>query len=169
MTSLTKTVTAASLALGLMAGSAFAGDKMLDAESARNLVQPFYDLLGGDSTVAEAKKAFSPDWKSYYSSTGYKGLDATMGFVSGPLQQMVPDLDWKIMSVSVTDKNEIVVRGEATGTPAGKDFFGQPITGNSFTIMSIDVHTVKDGKIVKSYHIEDWAGALKQLAAGKKS
>ena len=29
--------------------------------------------------------------------------------------------------------------------------------------MSIDIHTVENGKIVTSYHIEDWAGAIRQL------
>jgi hypothetical protein len=29
--------------------------------------------------------------------------------------------------------------------------------------MTIDVHTVKDGKFVTAHHVEDWAGAIKQL------
>jgi hypothetical protein len=31
--------------------------------------------------------------------------------------------------------------------------------------MSIDVHTIRDGRIVRSYHVEDWMGAVRQLAA----
>jgi hypothetical protein len=31
--------------------------------------------------------------------------------------------------------------------------------------MSIDIHTIEAGKIVRSYHIEDWAGAMRQLAS----
>ena len=41
--------------------------------------------------------------------------------------------------------------------------FGVNGKGKSFEIMSIDIHTIKDKKIVKTYHIEDWAGALRQL------
>jgi hypothetical protein len=37
--------------------------------------------------------------------------------------------------------------------------------GKSFSIMSIDVHTIEGGKMVHSYHIEDWIGATRQLAA----
>ena len=90
-----------------------------------------------------------------------------MGFLTGPLVKMVPDLKWEIVDVMVTAENEIIVRGEATGTPVGTHFFGQPGHGqNTSRIMSIDIHKVEGGKIVESYHIEDWAGALKQLAAG---
>ena len=60
-------------------------------------------------------------------------------------------------------KNKIIVRGEATGTPAGK-FFGSQTNGKSFKIMSIDIHTVRNAKIVKTHHIEDWSGALRQVA-----
>ena len=31
--------------------------------------------------------------------------------------------------------------------------------------MSIDIHTIDGGKIVRSYHIEDWAGAMRQVAS----
>jgi hypothetical protein len=30
--------------------------------------------------------------------------------------------------------------------------------------MSIDIHEVAQGKIVKSWHVEDWATAIKQLS-----
>ncbi|MGH6962005.1 MAG: ester cyclase [Dongiaceae bacterium] len=60
------------------------------------------------------------------------------------------------------DGNRYVVRGRATGTPV-KPFFGVDAGGRSFDIMSIDIHTVENGKIVRSYHVEDWAGALRQL------
>jgi hypothetical protein len=31
--------------------------------------------------------------------------------------------------------------------------------------MSIDVHTLEGGKMVRSYHIEDWIGAIRQITA----
>ena len=33
----------------------------------------------------------------------------------------------------------------------------------SFRSMSIDIHTVENGKIVKVYHVEDWASVVRQL------
>jgi predicted ester cyclase len=55
-------------------------------------------------------------------------------------------------------------RAEATGTPAG-EFMGAPHTGKSFKLMSIEVHTLEGGKIVRSCHIEDWLDAVRQLSA----
>ena len=46
-----------------------------------------------------------------------------------------------------------------------KPSMGVPHGGKSFRVMSIDVHTIRDGKIVRSYHVEDWMGATRQLAA----
>ena len=60
----------------------------------------------------------------------------------------------------VNSFNSILI---ASGTPSG-EFMGIPHTGKSFNIMTIDVHTDnKDGKLVAAHHVEDWAGALKQL------
>ena len=141
-------------------------DNNLTKDEALTLVQPFYNLLSNKESVENASKAFHKDWKSYYSNEGYKTLDQTMGFLTGPLVKMVPDINWEIKSISVTSDNQIIVRGEGSGTPAGEKFFGQPVSGKSFRMMSIDIHEVTDGKIIRSYHIEDWAGALRQLAAG---
>ena len=59
--------------------------------------------------------------------------------------------------------NKIIVRGEASGTPSA-ELMGVPYGGKAFRIMSIDVHAIEDGRIVRSYHLEDWRGAARQLA-----
>ena len=61
------------------------------------------------------------------------------------------------------DGNRFVVRSRATGTPVGP-MFGVDGQGRGFDILAIDIHTVEDGKIVRSYHVEDWATALRQLS-----
>jgi len=136
----------------------------LTKSEALELVQPFYDMLSRKATTEEASANLHADWISYSSNEQYKTLEQTMGFLGGALPKMIPNINWEIKSIDVTTDNEIVVRGEATGTPAGATFFGQPVTGKSFKIMSIDIHQVKGGKIIESHHIEDWSGALQQLS-----
>lgn len=51
----------------------------------------------------------------------------------------------------------------ATGTPAGELWGAQP-TGKSFNTMSIDIFTVKNGKLASAYHVENWVGALQQMS-----
>jgi hypothetical protein len=37
--------------------------------------------------------------------------------------------------------------------------------GKSFRIMAVDIQTIRDGKIVQTYHLENWLSALGQLRA----
>jgi predicted ester cyclase len=41
---------------------------------------------------------------------------------------------------------------------------GTATNGKSFKLMSIDVHTIEGGKIIRTYHVEDWQGAFRQLS-----
>jgi predicted ester cyclase len=84
-----------------------------------------------------------------------------VGAAIASLHKAVPDLKWEIKEVLVSD-DRVIVRGEASGTPAGV-FMGVPGGDRSFRIMSIDVHTIKDGKMIQAYHVEDWMGAVRQI------
>ena len=73
-------------------------------------------------------------------------------------------MTFEIKEVLVTG-DRIIVRGEVAGTPAGELFAVVPHTGKSFRMMALDLHTVTDGKIAKTYHLENWLSALGQLGA----
>lgn len=87
--------------------------------------------------------------------------------LSGQLEffwKIVPDLKWELQEV-LNDGDVYVVRSFASGTPNG-DFMGMPTDGSkSFKIMTIDIHTMKDGQFIKTRHVEDWATAMRQLKA----
>jgi predicted ester cyclase len=103
----------------------------------------------------------APGWQSI---GDYSGAAKTREQFAQQLQgfgKLIPDLTWAIEEI-VEAGNRFVVRGRASGTPIG-DFFGVPPSGKKFTIMSMDIHTVDAGKVVRTYHVEDWAGALRQL------
>lgn len=82
-------------------------------------------------------------------------LFKTMGSVT-------QDLRWTIKDIQ-TFGDQIVVRGEATGTPVG-EFWGAKPTGKSFKTMAVDVFTVKNGKLASAYHVENWMTALQQIS-----
>jgi predicted ester cyclase len=75
----------------------------------------------------------------------------------------IPDMKFEIREVLVAD-DRVIVRGEVTGTPSG-ELFGVPHSGNSFRIMAVDIQTIRDGKIAKTYHLENWLSAIGQLRA----
>jgi predicted ester cyclase len=137
----------------------------MSLEAARLSVAPFYKALNAEFAGESAeliRQATAPDWVSCRTNEICNSRDEVIAGVAGRLKS-VPDLKWQIRDIQVSG-NQVTVRGEATGTPAGY-FFGAPHTGKSFKIMSIDVHTLEGGKMVRSYHIEDWIGAVRQLTS----
>jgi len=76
--------------------------------------------------------------------------------------KLIPDLKWAPQEI-INEGNKFTVRSLASGTPNG-DFMGLPTDGTkSFSIMTIDIHTIIDGKVVEVHHLEDWGTAMKQL------
>ena len=137
----------------------------MSLEGARASVAPFYKALNAEFANDSAeliRQATAPDWVSCRTNEICNSRDEVIAGIAARLKS-IPDLKWQIKDVQVSG-NQVTVRGEATGTPAG-EFFGAPRTGKSFKIMSIDVHTIEGGKMVRSYHIEDWIGAVRQLSA----
>lgn len=96
-----------------------------------------------------------------YGSVDSKGKPALIGLVEF-FWKLIPDLKWEPQDIA-NDGDKYVVRCMASGTPNG-DFMGIPTDGTkTFNIMSIDFHTVIDGKLTSVYHLEDWGTAMKQL------
>jgi len=134
-------------------------------DAARAAVAPFYKALNAryaQDSASLIRQATMSEWVSCRGDEACNTRDEVIAGVAARLKS-VPDLTWEIKDVLVSG-DQVTVRGEATGTPAG-EFFGAPHTGKSFKVMSIDVHTLRDGRMVRSYHIEDWIGAVRQLGA----
>lgn len=136
----------------------------LTAEQARTIVAPLYDALNQPAMKDVAgllAQVTNTDYQSY--STNEDWLNRRqLTDVFKTIGTAVPDLRWTIKDILVSG-DQIVVRGEATGTPV-RELFGAKPTGRSFKTMSIDVFTVKGGKLASAYHVENWIGALQQLS-----
>ena len=135
----------------------------MDLAAAHTIIFPFYEALTKPSSknvAALIASCAAPDWRSFAGPTQSKGRDEFIAQVQG-FGMLIPDLNWTIIEVLI-DGNRIVVRSEASGTPTS-DFFGVPHAGRSFRIMTIDIHTVVDGRLAVAHHVEDWAGAIRQL------
>ena len=91
---------------------------------------------------------------------GAEGVFNTIMFFG----EAVPDLTWEPQEI-LQHGNRYTVRARATGTPVGPFLGVEPATGRGFDVMSIDILTVEDGRVVHAYHVEDWATAIAQLTA----
>lgn len=154
---------AAVLATG---GSAASAESLTDAQ-ARATIAPWYALFNvadrGDVRATQ-EQILTPD---YESCSGYLpnecwGRETSIKVVSN-FSNTIPDMKFDIKEVLIAG-DRVIVRGEVTGTPAG-DLFGVPHTGKSFRMMALDIQTIKDGKIAKTFHMENWLSAIGQLRA----
>jgi ketosteroid isomerase-like protein len=155
------------LAAVLMTGASAASAQSLTEAQARAIIAPWYGLFnvasrGDVRTIQE--QILTAD---YESCSGYLPGECwdreTSIKVVGNFANLIPDMRFDIKEVLVAG-DRVIVRGDVTGTPAG-DLFGVPHTGKSFRMMAIDIQTVKDGKIAKTVHMENWLSALGQLRA----
>jgi steroid delta-isomerase-like uncharacterized protein len=77
-----------------------------------------------------------------------------------------PDLDITIEDV-LQEGNKVIVRSKISGTQRGA-LMGFPAKNRKMSIQAIDIHEFKDGKIVRTWHTEDWMSGLHQLGVFDK-
>ncbi|MEB4593579.1 ester cyclase [Candidatus Thiothrix sp. Deng01] len=149
------------LLLGMLTVSAQADEKPSD--SLNELLQKHYAAYGveGDPAATFAQTT-AADWQNCSSNGDSCQTRDQLAEALGGLHKLIPDLKWEILDTLVSG-DKVIIRGQGSGTPAG-EFMGIPATGKSFKVMSIDIHTLSDGKISHTYHLEDWAAAMQQLS-----
>jgi predicted ester cyclase len=157
----------ASLVLAALATGGSQASAQVTEQSARASIAPFYKALNA-ANVAEApelvQQSTTPEWVTCRGNELCNTRAEVLAAITQRLKA-IPDLKWEIKEVLVAG-DRVIVRGEATGTPAG-ELMGSPTNGKSFKLMSLDVHTLVGGKIARTYHVEDWQGAFRQMAAQK--
>lgn len=131
-------------------------------QTVRPLLERFYSLLNAstDPTVDVLEGVVADGWRNTGSNDTSRDRAEFTHVVLG-LRQAVPDLTWTIDEILVAG-DRVTVRGHGQGTPVA-ELFGVGPTGRSFNILSIDIHTIAEGQIASTYHLEDWADAVQQL------
>ena len=133
----------------------------------KEIVLPFYQKALTVNTETNPADVLSTILADDFVSEGTvdnKNKEQLIGQL-GFFWKMIPDLKWEPQEI-IESGNQVIVRSKVTGTPNSPEgkFFGVPTNGTkSFQTMSIDIHTIENGKITKVNHIEDWATALKQV------
>lgn len=72
-----------------------------------------------------------------------------------------PDFDIRIEDI-IQEGNKVVVRSTITGTQRGA-FAGFPATGRPMAIQAVDIHEISGGRIIRTWHTEDWMTGLREL------
>jgi len=135
----------------------------LTEQEATSLIEPLYGALAATSPADVTRllqSVTSPRWVNCSSNDFCEDRSAVLTRWTRRIDA-IPDFKW-VLKEMIVSGNHIVVRGEDTGTPSGT-FLGIPHDGRSFRIMTIDIHTVEQGRLVRSVHLEDWATAMRQI------
>jgi hypothetical protein len=158
------------LAAAVLAAASAASAADLTEAQARAVIAPWYALFNqpvqSDVVKTVHEQLLAPDYQSCWGVLSGEcwGRDQSMKVV-GNFAKSIPDMRFDIKEVLVAG-NRVIVRGEVSGTPSG-ELFGVPHTGRSFRIIALDIQTIKEGRIVHTYHLENWLSALGQLRAKK--
>jgi steroid delta-isomerase-like uncharacterized protein len=120
----------------------------------------FYEEIDKQNFEA-AIAMFAPDAK-IYGSGGFKpAKPEELRPIFPAYFTAFPDYVHNIEDV-IAKGDKVVIRTTYTGTHEG-DFFGALPTGNSFKYLGIHILTIKEGKIVEAWVLEDMLYLCQQL------
>jgi predicted SnoaL-like aldol condensation-catalyzing enzyme len=119
------------------------------------LVLEAFDTLFNKRDYVAVERYWSPDYiqHSAHIEPGRDGLFTLIKNVPSTLKYEP--------GVIVAEGDFVIVHGRFSGHGRPKTW----IAGKSFRIMAIDIQTIRDGKIARTYRLENWLSALGQLRA----
>ncbi|EEF60072.1 ester cyclase [Pedosphaera parvula] len=145
------------LLLALMFCSPIHAEKM---KTYKKDVTIWYEAFNkNDSTLLD--KILSENWVDIPPAPGQPSGPAGAKQILVELTKTFPDLKVTIQDV-LQEGNKVVVRSEISGTQKAS-FMGFPSKSRKLVIQAIDIHEFKDGKIIRTWHTEDWMTGFHQL------
>ncbi|GAA4006494.1 hypothetical protein GCM10022631_17420 [Deinococcus rubellus] len=90
---------------------------------------------------------------------GYAGFTPVIQY----FRATMPDLHVENMDITASG-DRVVVRSVISGTPVSP-FLGVAPNGKKISFRAIDIHQIKNGQIVYTWHLEDLFSAAAQLSA----
>jgi steroid delta-isomerase-like uncharacterized protein len=136
-------------------------DDIADTANA-DLVRAFYEpFRTGDATAYE--KVLAEDWVDLPLGPGQQQGPGGMAGQIALFRHALPDYDVEHQDI-IVQGDKVAVRNTVSGTHLGA-FMGYEPTGKRIEMRTMDVHRIRDGKIVVTWHLEDFAGLMAQLNA----
>jgi steroid delta-isomerase-like uncharacterized protein len=136
-----------------------------DRDSQKSVVMLWYQAFAKhDPTLLD--KVLSETWVDIPPAPNQPPGPAGAKLILTDLTTAMPDLKIVVLDV-LQDGNKVTVRSEISGTHKSA-LMGFPATGRKLTIQAIDIHELKGGKIVQTWHTEDWLTGLHQLGVFDK-
>ncbi|MFL9987417.1 ester cyclase [Paraburkholderia sediminicola] len=148
--------------IAMISGFLFAvqASSALAASEPKQVASQWYEAFARHDAVL-LEKILAPSWVDIPSPpTVPRGPEAAKAAMT-MLTRAFPDFDIKIEDI-IEEGNKVVVRSTITGTQR-EAFAGLPATGRSMKIQAVDIHEIENGKIIRTWHTEDWMTGLREL------
>ncbi len=133
-----------------------------DPGTYRRDVHAWYDAFT-QKDPALLDKILAPSWVDIPSPPGLPPGPAAARMLLTQLTGAFPDLNLVVHDV-IQEGNKVVVRATMSGTQK-RDFAGIAARDRRMSIQVVDIHEFEDGKIVRTWHTEDWMTGLRELGA----
>ena len=130
------------------------------------VVRAFYEpFRTGDTAIYS--EILAEDWIDIPLAPGQEQGPSGMTAQIAAFRQAMPDYSVTHEDL-VVGGDRVAVRNTVSGTHQGV-FMGHEPTGRRLEMRTMDIHQVRDNRIVVTWHLEDFAGLMAQLTAPAES
>lgn len=129
-------------------------------EDERRIVATLYRAIGGEPDLLDG--VLAPDWEDVPSAPGQRPGPEGLKPHIAEFHACFADARVVLHDV-VAASGRVAVRGELVGVHRG-EFLGVPATGRASSIRIHEFHQIENGRIARSWHLEDLHGWVRQMA-----
>ncbi len=127
-----------------------------------DLVRAFYEpFRTGDTSIYS--QILADDWIDIPLAPGQVQGPSGMAAQIAAFRRAMPAYDVTHEDL-IVERDRVAVRNTVSGTHQGL-FMGHEPTGRRIEMRTMDIHQVRDHKIVVTWHLEDFAGLMAQLTS----
>ncbi|ATQ55933.1 ester cyclase [Paracoccus yeei] len=127
----------------------------------RDAIMTLYSAFSNDPDALD--RAVTEDWQDIPLAPGQGPGREAMKPMIRVFNAAFPDARITVHEI-ISVPGKAAVRAEITGTHRG-EWFGVPPTGKAFVLPIHEFHHLENGRITKTWHMEDWFGWLRQMGA----
>ena len=132
----------------------------LTQPAAREAIERLYRAFATQD-VALLREAVTPDWEYIPEPPGQQPGPDQMIPIFKDLAIALPDMHIQIFDLLVQD-NRVGTRAEVSGTQSGP-LMGIAATKKPIRFAIHSFHELRDGRVAKTWHLEDWLSVFRQL------
>lgn len=131
------------------------------SDQERELVEKIYRAIAGEPDLLD--EVVTPDWEDLPSPPGGEHGPEAFKPVIAMFHEIFQGATATIHEI-VGCPGRAAVRAELSGVLVG-EWMGVPATNEPCSVQVHEFHHIENGRIVRSWHMEDWIGWMKQVGA----